>query len=186
MIMGDKIAQMGPNAWAVYSVLKAYTNFESGQSSPSQERIAGHIGASVDTVGRALDRLIELKVVEKKRVGRHNEYRLMESFPIRKKDDQGTEVATASDFYRPKGFQSLVEQLRALAKTGDMPKGATFHIQVNVISQGDNSSVHVGDVVMGGKGVDGTLVGQATHRLDQGSVHEVTPREMDIRRLRSL
>lgn len=183
MIMGDKIAQMGTTAWAVYSVLKAYTNFESGQANPSQERIGAHIGLSTDTVGRALDKLVELGVVEKKRAGRHNEYRLKETFAIRTKGGQGTEVATATDFYRPKGFQSLVEQLRALAKTGDMPKGATFHIQVNVVNQGDNSSVHIGDVVMEGKGSERV---KATHLLDQQTVQDIDPRIEEMRRLRQL
>lgn len=146
MIIRDRIAEMGVNAWAVYCVLKAYTQLDTGRTWPSQDKIANHIGASVDTVARATDRLIELGIVEKRRVGRHNEYSLIEQIPLRGRQDEI--VAFGERDYAPLGFKRFLDELKAFAKTGEVIPGASFKItlNVNLIQQGDNSTVNIQNV----------------------------------------
>ncbi len=143
MILRDRIAEMGINSWAVYCVLKAYTQLDTGRTWPSQDKIANHIGASVDTVARATDRLIELGIVEKRKVGRHNEYTLVEQIPLRSKQDEV--VAYGEGRYAPVGFKRFIDELKSFAKTGEVVPGASFKItlNVNIIQQGDNGTVNI-------------------------------------------
>lgn len=146
MILRDRIAEMGINAWAVYCVLKAYTQLDTGKTWPSQDKIADHIGASVDTVARATDRLVELGIVEKRKVGRHNEYTLIEQIPLR---DQGDEiVAYGEKGYAPLGFKRFLDELKSFAKTGELVQGSALKITLNVnfIQQGDNGVVNIQNI----------------------------------------
>lgn len=149
MIMGDKIAEMGVNAWGVYCVLKAYTKLDTGRTWPSQETIGKHLGLSVDTVARATDRLIELGIVEKSKVGRRNEYSLVEAVPLRNREDDI--VAVGSDIYRPMGFKSFLAELKQFARTGAVDPDSQVNITFNItlIQQGDNGVVNVQNVSAG-------------------------------------
>lgn len=146
MIMRDRIAEMGVNAWAVYCVLKAYTQLDSGKTFPSQDLIARHLGVSVDTVARATDKLLELQIVTKKKVGRRNEYRLVESVPLRNNDE--AIVAFGEREYTPVGFQKFIGELKDFARSGAMNPDSQVRIvfNVNFIQQGDNGTVHVTQV----------------------------------------
>lgn len=146
-IIDNRIAEMGTSAWAVYCVIKAYAQMNTGESFPSQAKIAGHIGVSVDTVQRAIDRLIELKLVTREKVGRRSQYHLIESFPLERKSD-GERVGQVDHQYMPMQFSSLVEQIKAYALSGRLPPGATFNVTLNVttINQGDNSTVNINQV----------------------------------------
>lgn len=146
-IIDNKIAEMGASAWAVYCVIKAYAQLNTGESFPSQAKIAGHIGVSVDTVQRAIDRLIELKLVTREKVGRRSQYHLIESFPLERKSD-GERVGQVEHPYMPMQFNDLIGQIKAYASSGRLPPGATFNVTLNVthITQGDNSTVNINQV----------------------------------------
>jgi hypothetical protein len=148
MIVRNKIAEMGVNAWAVYCVLKGYTALNTGRTWPSQDTIAQHIGVSVDTVGRALDRLIDLKIVEKRKLGRRNQYSLLEAIPMT--NNEGAIVAVGQRQYQPMQFQSFMSELKAFAKNGTMPTDGNVKItlNVNLIQQGDNSTVNIQQVTV--------------------------------------
>ncbi len=143
MIMRNRIAEMGISAWSVYCVLKAYTQLDTGITWPSQGRIADHIGASVDTVARATDRLVELGIVEKRKVGRHNEYTMIEQIPLQ--DRNGEVVAFGEKGYAPYQFTRFIDELKAFAKTGEVVPGSAIKITLNVnfIQQGDNGTVNI-------------------------------------------
>lgn len=146
-ILDNKIAEMGTTAWAVYCVIKAYTHLDTGESFPGQTKIAGHLGVSVDTVARATDKLIELGLVVKKKVGRHSSYQLIEAVPLERARDK-VRVGEAKQEYAPLGFQSFIHQLQEYARSGQLPPGATFNVTLNVttITQGDHSTVNINQV----------------------------------------
>jgi hypothetical protein len=151
MIMRGKIRDMGVNAWAVYCVLKAHTALDTGKAWPSQSLIAKLLGISVDTVARATDRLIELGVVTKTKEGNKNNYRLTEEIPMTSM--QGDLVAVAQRDYSPMAFMGFVKELQAWAKDGNtqLDKEIKIVMNVNVINQGDNSTVNIQQITMGDK-----------------------------------
>jgi DNA-binding transcriptional regulator YhcF (GntR family) len=148
-ILDNKIAEMGMTAWAVYCVIKAYTNMKSGDSWPSQSTIAGHLGVSVDTVARATEKLITLDMVKREKRGRSSVYRLIESIPLARKSDN-IRVADAKQQYIPLGFESFIDQLKLYAKDGQLPQGANFQVTFNItnVVQGDNSTVNISNVTL--------------------------------------
>lgn len=148
-ILDNKIAEMGTTAWSVYCVIKAYTHLDSGESFPSQARIAGHLGVSVDTVARATDKLTEMGLIQKEKQGRKSMYRLIETVPLELKRDS-SRAGQASQPYVPLGFQSFINQLQNYARTGNLPEGATFNVTLNItnVSQGDNSTVNISQVTV--------------------------------------
>lgn len=148
MIMRGKLRDMGVNAWAVYSVLKAHTALDTGKSWPSQGRIADLLGISVDTVARATDRLEELGIVIKEKKGNKNTYRLTEEIPMT--TQEGELVATATRDYSPMAFKGFVDELQAWAKNGNNPlsPNITITINANFIQQGDNSTVNIQQITV--------------------------------------
>jgi DNA-binding transcriptional MocR family regulator len=149
MIVRDKIAEMGVHAWAVYTVLKAYTALNTGKAWPSQDTIAKHIGVSLDTVYRALDRLTELNIVERTKVGRRNNYSLKEIIPMT--DPMGEVKAVGEGVYQPMMFASFIKELQHFAKNGRLPNGseAKITLNVNIInSTGDNATFNIQQVTV--------------------------------------
>lgn len=152
MIGRGKIAEMGVNAWAVYSVLKSHTNMKTGKSWPSQATIAELIGVSVDTVARATDKLVEMGIITKTRVGRHSEYTINEEFPIVKADTREM-VGRATHTYVPLEFQRQIEDIVEAVRSGIAPEDRSIRIELNInfIQQGDNSTVNIGTVRVEGE-----------------------------------
>lgn len=148
MIMRGKLRDMGVNAWAVYTVLKAHTALDTGKSWPSQSRIADLLGISVDTVARATDTLVEMNIVTKQKHGNKNIYRLTEEIPMT--TQQGDLVAVAARDYSPMGFKGFVDELQAWAKNGNNQLSPNIKITINAnfITQGDNSSVNIQQVTI--------------------------------------
>ena len=148
MILRGQLAEMGPVAWAVYCVIKAHTSLNDGKSFPSQDRIAKMIGASVDTVGRATERLIELAVIEKKKRGNRNEYFLLEKVPMT--TQQGEVVAHGNATYIPMQFERIMNDIKEFAKSGAVNTQSPMHITLNmpvtIVNQGDNSTFTINNV----------------------------------------
>ena len=149
-VLDGLISRIGAPAWAVYSILKAHTNFRTGDAFPSQQTIAELMGVSVDTVNRAMKVLLEQGIVEQRREGRKNHYFIREQIAVL--DDNDQVVAYAHDRYVPAEFEQFSRALKHMAKTGDIPPGATFQLtfNVNVINQGANSTVNIQNVTVGG------------------------------------
>lgn len=146
-ILDNKIAEMGTTAWCVYCIIKAYTNLKSGESWPSQATIAGHMGVSVDTVARATQKLEEMGKIKSEKKGRKRQYLTVEQVPLERKSDQ-VRVGTAEQNYVPMLFEPIMNQLKQYASEGKLPPNAPFNItfNVNLISQGDNSTVNINNV----------------------------------------
>ena len=148
MILRGRLAEMGPVAWSVYCVMKAHTSLNDGRSFPSQGKIADMIGASVDTVGRATDRLIELGIIEKKKRGNRNEYFLLEKVPMT--TQQGEVIAHGNATYVPMQFERIMNEIKEFAKTGSVHANSPVHITLNmpvtIVNQGDNSTFTINNV----------------------------------------
>lgn len=148
MIVRGQLAEMGAVAWAVYCVIKAHTALNDGRAFPSQDRIAKLVGVSVDTVARATDRLTELGVVTKYKKGNRNEYSIKESVPVTLQD--GSVMARGETTYVPMQFERFMNEVREFAKSGAVHGNSPVEIKINVniITQGDNSTVNINNVEM--------------------------------------
>lgn len=148
MIVRGQLAEMGATAWAVYCVIKAHTALNDGRAFPSQDRIAKLVGVSVDTVGRATDKLTQLGVITKRKKGNRNEYLIKESVPMTLQD--GSVVARGEVDYVPMQFERFVNEVKAFAKSGAVHSDSPVEIKINIniITQGDNSTVNINNVEM--------------------------------------
>lgn len=138
------IKEFGVMGWAVYSVLKAHTNLNSGEAFPSLQRIADLIGVSHDTVQRAMAKLIELKVVKADKSNKNNRYTLTEKVAMTTRT--GALYAVGERQYVGKEFEGFIGQLQRFAKSGNLPpaeKGININVTFNIqnITQGDGGNV---------------------------------------------
>lgn len=155
MILNGQLRDIGPNAWAAYCVIKAHTALDSGESWPSMDTIAKLIGVSKPTAERAVKTLIDDGIVERgRKKGRSGTFKIRESVPMTL---QGEVIAKGERAYSPLGFQDFITELQRYAKHGIEPSDGRISINftVNVINQGDNGSVQIGDVnVVGDTAID--------------------------------
>jgi hypothetical protein len=132
------LAEMGPVAWAVYTVIKVHANMETGKARPSVARIAELIGMSHDTVHRAINRLVELDLLTIGKAGKTNEYIIQEKIHL--STLQGEPFGVAERPYAPLQFGQFISQLKAFAASGNVPGDRSIQINVTL-------NVHQGDVV---------------------------------------
>lgn len=145
-ILDNVIAEMGTNAWAVYCIIKAYTNMKTGESYPSQALIAKHMGCSVDTVDRATKRLLELGKIKLEKRGRSNVYRTIDSVQLVSKEGRQL-VSTAQKPYVPMEFQSFIKELEAYAASGQLGTNANFQVTFNITQvTGEHANVTINNV----------------------------------------
>jgi DNA-binding transcriptional regulator YhcF (GntR family) len=146
MILNGDLKQMGTNAWAAYCIIKAHTSLDTGESFPGIETIADLMGVSKPTAERAVKSLIDDGYVERGRKrGRAGTFKIKESVPMTL---EGEVIARGERTYAPLEFKSFIDQLQNFAKTGVQPSDGriTINFTVNVVNQGDNGNVHIGDV----------------------------------------
>lgn len=137
MIEGGDVARMGPHAFAVYCVVKAHTNFQTGSSFPGVELIAEKSGVSVRQVKRELKTLQALGYLGVKKVGRSNHYALREKVEVM--DEAGRPAAVATWDYLPAGVGAAVAELKHVLMSGDLGGARVVNIErltVNVAAAG--------------------------------------------------
>lgn len=142
-VQGGAIARVGAVPWAVYCAVKSHTGLDTGNAFPSNARLAELVGVSLDTVQRAMKKLVEAGMIsaEKKR-GKGSCYSVTERIQL--ETLTGTPWATGERKYVPLGFAEFIEQLQRLAKTGNLPtdKGITINLSINFNNvEGDNNVV---------------------------------------------
>lgn len=145
MIESGDLAKMGPYAYTVYSVIKSYTNFNTGQAFPSVETIAVKSSISEKQVKRSLVVLEDFGYITKKKVGRNNVYTLREKVEIT--DDKGRPSAVATWDYLPGAVKNAVADLKNVLMTGQLTgelSGAKIvqieRLQINVTHVHDNAT----------------------------------------------
>ena len=145
-ILDNVIAQMGTNAWAVYCIIKAYTNMKTGEAFPSQATIAKHMGCSVDTVDRAIKKLVEMDKITLEKQGRSNVYRTIDSVQLVSKEDHHW-VGSAQKPYVPMEFQTFIKELEAYAASGQLGPNANFQVTLNITQvTGEHANVTINNV----------------------------------------
>lgn len=140
MIDSGDLAKLSGSAVKVYLVVKAHTNFSTGQAFPNIETIAEKAGLSVSQVKRELDVLRECGYIIKEKRGRANAYTLREKVQIT--DDTGRPAAVATWDYLPSSVQHAVADLKNVLVTGDLAGARIVHIerlQVNINHLHDNA-----------------------------------------------
>jgi len=147
MFSSRDAARMGPYAVTVYLVIKAHTNFNTGNSFPSIDVIVDETGISRSQVIRVLKVLETFGYLKRTRAGRKNEYRLREKVSIR--DGSGRQAAVATWDYLPTTVQAATADLKNLMLSGNFSGSRVVHIerlQINVTqAAGDVITINSGD-----------------------------------------
>lgn len=141
MIENGDLAKMRPNAFAVYCVIKAHTNFSTGRSFPSLELIAEKTGISLAQVKRELATLESMAYVTKEKRGRSNLYQLREKVEIQ--DQHGRPQAVATWDYLPIGVQAAIADLKNVLVTGDLGKAQIVHIERLVVNVNSGAGTQI-------------------------------------------
>lgn len=124
--------EMGPYGYAVYSVIKAHVDFETGLCNPSVHRISDLSGISERQVARELVRLEKRGFLRREGRRKSNLYRVMEDFPVI--DAKKAHVATVKAPYVPLQVEALRERIKSILTDGTVVAGdqhITINIQVN-------------------------------------------------------
>lgn len=140
MIESGDVANIGPYAFTVYCIIKAHSNFKTGESFPSVELIATKSGISVAQVKRELKTLESAGYIAKEKRGRFNRYTLREKVEIQ--DDQGRPAAIATWDYLPSGVKEAMDEIKNVLMTGDF--GSAKIVQIEKIELQVNIN-HVSD-----------------------------------------
>jgi len=137
MIDNGDVAKMGPYAVTTYLVIKAHTNYSTGESFPSIETIVEKSGISERQVKKDLATLEELGYITKEKKGRNNHYTLREKVEIQ--DAAGRPSAVATWDYLPGAVQDAVADLKNVLVTGKAENAKVVHIErltVNIANSG--------------------------------------------------
>lgn len=131
-IRGRVIAEIGMPAYCTYIAIKAHTDLDTGNSGPSVETLAWLLGVDRKTVSRALTTLIDAGMLRVEKHGRKNRYEVIEQINL--VAPSGEPVVTGHRKYIPTGFGDFVEELKRLARTGNLPgdKNITINVTFNV------------------------------------------------------
>lgn len=125
-MVDHELAKLGPDAFAVYCVIKSHCNLKTGLSIPSIQTIAQKAGISERQVMRKIKTLEAEGYISKTRSRKYNEYSLTEKLAI--KDGQGRPRALAQWKYRPAQIQSTVEELKSMLRY-KQTVGQNIHIE---------------------------------------------------------
>ncbi|MCC8344984.1 helix-turn-helix domain-containing protein [Pseudomonas stutzeri] len=135
-MVDNELAKLGPDAFAVYCVIKSHCDLVTGVAFPSVATIAKKAGISERQVMRKIKSLETHGYISKSRTKGHNSYRLREKIPI--KDGRGRHQAMASWDYQPSRLRDVLDELKAMLRSG-LSTGPAIHIEQLQIIQGKNS-----------------------------------------------
>jgi len=138
MIERGDVAKMGGTVFAIYAVVKSYTNWSTGRAFPSLELIAEKSGVERRTVIRSLATLETMGyIVKEQKAGKANRYRLREQVPI---SQEGRPVAVATWDYLPSVIGEAHAELKNFLATG-LADGRIINIEnlnltINIAGKG--------------------------------------------------
>ena len=115
MIECGDVAKIGPHGFTVYAVIKAHTNYYTGECFPGIDTISQKSGVSQAQVKRELIKLEENGYIVKTKRGRNNNYTLREKLPVGKEGRS----AVASWDYVPRLVKHAVEHVKSIHASGD-------------------------------------------------------------------
>jgi hypothetical protein len=146
LFTSGEVAKMGATSFTVYSCIKAYANYATGQAFPSLDTISEKTGVSKRQVTTCLQHLESLGYLKKDKLWKKNIYTLREQMQFT--DKHGTPVAQASFDYIPALLRQATAELKNYKMTGDANGFNVVHIDKLVIEninivQGDQINVNV-------------------------------------------
>lgn len=133
MIDGGGLAEMTGSSLKVYLVIKAHSNYHTGDAFPSHETIAELSGLSVSQVKRLIKDLVSFGYISSSLIGRSSHYRIHETVQIQ--DESGSNTHKATWDYKPSTVRDAVADLKDALRTRDIGNASVVHIerlQVNV------------------------------------------------------
>lgn len=144
MIECGDVAKIGPHGFTVYAVIKAHTNYYTGECFPGIETISQKAGVSQAQVKRELIKLEENGYIVKTKRGRNNNYTLREKLPVGKEGRS----AVASWDYVPRLIKHAVEHVKSIHASGDFVgteiiKIENLNINLQVNLGGGNTQINV-------------------------------------------
>jgi hypothetical protein len=143
MILDGTAGKMGGTAFLVYNVLKCHAHMDTGLAFPSQERIAGLLGLSVNTVSAATKKLLDMKLIEEFKSGRAKRYRLIEKLPLR--SEEGAVMATADATYIPRQFRAMLDEVKAYCAAGMSGSQITINV---VLQTGAHATSNINNITV--------------------------------------
>jgi hypothetical protein len=121
MFLQGTVAKIGVTAYAVYSCIKAHTDFHDGLSIPSQKEIADQTGLSARQVQLSLKVLEKEGLVTRSKEWKHNVYRLKEKLTDEK-------VVITWD-YLPAALKRARQEIQTYLMTGDTKDSKIINIE---------------------------------------------------------
>lgn len=129
------LKKMGAVPFVVMCILRAHRNLKGwGDAYPSVKTIAARMGKTPQTIHNALKKLKALKYIDYETKGKRNHYTLMEGSEMT--PTEGNEDLPVVDTrfpYDPIKGDIYVQDLKAMAETGQLPEGSKV-VVVNKIT----------------------------------------------------
>jgi len=125
-MVDHELAKLGPDAFAVYCVIKSHCDLRTGLSIPSVQTIARKAGISERQVMRKIKSLEDQGYICKSRSRKYNQYQLTEKIVI--SDSQGKHRGHAQWQYRPGQIKNAVEELKRMLLSKET-EGHSIHIE---------------------------------------------------------
>jgi hypothetical protein len=133
LVRSGKWASLSPSAAKLYVVVKAYSNWDSGVAFPTIDAMCKFSGLSRATLIKALNELVEAKLVRKDNAPGHaGRYCIQEHFDIA--DPSGNPHSHVSFDYIPGGITEAIAQLKNFVATGAAPDGGIQIIQIETLN----------------------------------------------------
>lgn len=131
MFTSGIVAEIGVNAYAVWSVIKCYADFATGEAFPGMREIGKKIGVSQPTVSRAVETLKEahlLRVVENSKFKRKGQtYIARERLAVRL---GGNIVCFVVIDYVPANLRGQLNRINQSLKTGENDQEAWAQVEI--------------------------------------------------------
>jgi len=167
MIESGDMATMGGACFMIYSTIKAYTDWNTGQSFPKMELIAEKTGLSERQVIRGLKKLEEMGYVKKEKQWRENVYTLREKVTI--KNEEGRPAAEATWDYLPTSIKAAQAELKNFLMTGDKTKTSVIHIKQVIFNFNTQNIMEGGVGTQNNNSLDLSNMPQIKSRVEAGN-----------------
>lgn len=131
MFTSGIVAEIGVNAYAVWSVIKCYADFMTGEAYPGMREIGKKIGLSQPTVSRAVDILKDahmLRIVDSAKFKRKGQtYVARERLAVRL---GGKVMCFIVVDYVPANLRGQLKRINHLLKTGEKDKETWAEVEI--------------------------------------------------------
>lgn len=131
MFTSGIVAEIGPNAYAVWSVIKCYSDFATGEAFPGMREIAAKIGLGKSTVQRAVEILEQahmLRIIADAKFKRKGQtYIARERLAVRL---GGRIICFIVVDYVPANLRGQLNRINQALKTGEDDKDAWAEVEI--------------------------------------------------------